>query len=325
MSYAAQVLSRRSPRRRHVVGLLLISAFLLWSVLWGGAAYQLNKKLDAWTKAPQGTGLELSFASRDTGGTPWSVRIHLENVEVKHAGRYNLHAKEAVLYANIWDWKTITTKLRDGIQGQLNNLPFTADHIKLNFDSPDQPPLTYREAGLSLWVIINNLQLTSEKPLPFGNQIDTLSFALDVMGETPDFSNPASIKTWNEASGVLEFNQLDIVWGPLLVSAKGTLGLNPSLQPEGAFSGKVEGLDEAVDKLVAQGSIEKRQESLLRASLSVLSRPSGMVNGGAPIVPITVQNGGLYLGPVKIMDMMPIIWAAPDSQAITPQQQPDKP
>lgn len=309
MSFAAQVLSHRSYRKRHVIGLSVLFALLLWGAIWGFAAYRFNALIDEWVATSKNNGYPLSFSSRSTDGTLLTIHIHLDQFKVNHAGGHGLEADEAVLYANVWDWTKVSTKLRRNIKGRVNGTPFSAEVLKFGFDKPDFPPLTYMETGLTVWAQMMGLTLNAEEPFALGNKIDNLSFELRVMGTPPDFSNEEAIKAWNDASGVVEFDQFDMAWGPLGLSAKGTVGLNASLQPEGAFSGKVDGLDDAIDTLVAKGIIEKRQQNLLKSSLSVLARPSSAVGSSAPIIPISIQMGGLYLGPVKLLSLPPVIWS----------------
>jgi len=307
MSFAANVLTHRSYRRRHVVGLLALTLSLIWGGLWCVTATFFNREVDGWVTASAANGTPLTFASRRIDGTPLTIHIHLEQFQAQGAG-HELKAGEAVLYVNLLNWNKISTKLRNKITGHVNNLAFAADTVKFGFSRPEHPPLNYAGTGFSLWAQALGLTLVSQTPLPLGNRIDNLAFDVRVMGTPPDFSKPSSIRQWNEASGVLEFDQLDVAWGPFGISAKGTLGLNPELQPEGAFSGKVEGLDETIDTLVTKGVIEQRQEALLRSSISVLSRPSSVMGASAPIVPISIQGGALYLGPVRILKLAPLTW-----------------
>ena len=309
MSFAARVLTHRSYRRRHILGAGLIGAFLLWSIVWGLTAYHLNKEVDSWVESSKRNGLDLSFTDRSVDGTPLNVHVHLDNFAAKlPQSGHALEAEEAVLYLSLWDWKTLSSKLRGNIRGTLAGTSFTSEVLKFGFAKPDIAPANAMEIGFLLWVQAMGLTLSPQQELPLGNRLDNLSFDLRVTGTPPDFTNTKQVAAWNEASGVFEFDQLDLRWGPLGLSAKGTIGLNPELQPEGAFSGKVDGLDDAIDLLVTKGAIEQRQESILRSSISVLSRPSGMMGGSAPIIPISIQGGGLYLGPVKIMALPKMSW-----------------
>lgn len=77
--------------------------------------------------------------------------------------------------------------------------------------------------------------LSPQQELPLGNRLDNLSFDLRVTGTPPGFTNTKQVAAWNEASGVFEFDQLDLRWGPLGLSAKGTIGLNPEASTRRRF------------------------------------------------------------------------------------------
>ena len=321
MSFAAHVLTHRRYRRRHVLALVMLIVLIAWGSYWGMVAVHFNSMVDSWVEASKQSGSPLSFTERSTDGTPLNVHVHLDQFQYAHKGSLELKADEAVLYLNLWDWNTVSVKLRRNIQGVISELPFTAEVLKIGFAQPENPPINDMETGLSIWVQTMGLTLQPKEPLALGNRMDHLSFDMRVMGVPPDFTKTEAIRAWNNASGVLEFDQLDVAWGPLGLSAKGTIGLNTQLQPEGAFSGKVEGLDNAIDILVTNGVIEQRQQAILRSSISVLSRPSGSIGTSPPIVPISVQGGGLYLGPVRILTIPPIVWPGqePVTSAPTPQ------
>lgn len=311
MSFAARALTHRSYRRRHLVGLTLVATLLLWLGVWAIAAYRLNQAVDVWVKAAKAKGLTLSFADRSTDGTPFAVHAHLNGFTAKTAqGDHELRAGEAVFYLDLWDWQTVSTKLRRTIDGRLAGLPFNADSMKVGFSVPEHPPLDHMETGFSLWVNALGLTFPNADKFALGPRIDHLAFDVRVMGTPPDFTDTASVRAWNDNSGVFEFDHLDLIWGPLALSAKGTVGLTADLQPEGAFSGKVDGLDATLDRLAEGDLIEPRQQAMLRSSISVLARPSGVMGGSAPIVPISLQSGALYLGPVKLIALPRLAWAA---------------
>ncbi|MDD3182505.1 MAG: DUF2125 domain-containing protein [Alphaproteobacteria bacterium] len=313
MSFASHILSQRTLRPRHRLGLMILGVVVIWALVWGSTAYQLNKAVNDWIQSTKANGIAFSFSNRSINGTPLTVHVHLKDFHVQlPKGAYEVNAGEAVLYLSLWDWNNVSTKLRNKIEGTLAGLPFSADVLKIGFDKPENPPINEMETGFELSVQSMGLTFPPQEELALGNRLDQLSFDVRVMGTPPDFTNTQAIRAWNNASGVLEFDQLDVLWGPLALSAKGTVGLNNALQPEGAFSGKVEGLDAAIDKLVTKGTIEQRQEALLRSSISVLSHPSGLMAGASPIIPISVQNGALFLGPVRIMEIPQILW--PDEE-----------
>lgn len=308
MSHAARVLTHRALRRRHLIGLVVIATLVVWGGLWAFAAYSFNQTVTRWVEAGKASGNLVLFSNRGIDGTPFSVHVHLEQFAASSKNGSSLKAGEAVLYMDLWDWSAYAAKLRDGIEGVVAGMPFTAGSLKFGVVLPSQPPLDHTETGLTLWLQPLALTLKTAKPLPFGQTIEEAAFQIRIMGPVPDFSDKDSIAAWNEASGVFEFERFNLRWGPVAVKATGTLGLDPRLQPEGAFAGRIEGLTEAFEALLSQGVIENRQIALLQSSLNVLGRPTGPMGEAASIVPMSVQAGGVYLGPVKLLSFPEISW-----------------
>ncbi len=308
MSFAAKVLSHRSFRRRHLVGLAFLLLIAVWALVWILTALHTSRALDRWLEAAKTSGTEISYSKRYTNGSPFSIHAHLDGLSVTTKNGAVVRAGESVLYVSLWNWSEISAKLRKGVEGTLLSTPFTAAGFKFGFTVPQSKPSDYTETGLSFWLHGFGLVFKPEKPIPFGNVIEESMVNARIMGPVPNFTDKDSLKTWNDLSGVIEFDRLYLRWGPMIVTGSGTLGLDPMLQPEGAFSSRVEGIDIAIANLVAKGTIDKRQESLLHSSLHVLSRPSGMTGSSAPIVPFSVQNGGLFLGPVRLLTLPMIVW-----------------
>lgn len=311
MSHAAQILTHRRYRRRHLIvfgGLLLMG---LWGAAWGMTAYRLSDIVEELSQTPpanEAQGATFHFADRYIDGTPLTVHIHLKNPSLQHPNGHKLQAGEAVIYLPLWNWHAVSAKLRDGITGQWGANAFAFEALKLGFEKPEETAIGHQETGISVWVSALGVTPRRDRPFALGEKIDELSFDLRVMGPPPDFTRTQAVRDWNEGSGVFEVDRLTLRWGPLFVAAKGTLALSPDLQPEGAFSGRVEGLTETIDLFRMNDLLPESREKLLRASLNVLSRPSGVTGGSAPILPISVQEGGLFLGPVRMLDIPPLVW-----------------
>lgn len=322
MSLAAQTLSRRQWRRRHLIGLIALAILGLWGLSWLLAFYHLNKTLDKWIETTGKNGTTVQFEKRYTNGSPFAIHAHLDGLLLTSKSELSLQAKESVFYLTLWDWNEISGKLRKGVTGAILGAPFTANSIKFGLALPESKPKNHQGTALTLWLHPIEMSFTMEKALPFGNTLKEAMIDLRLMGSIPDFSNQDSLRAWNELGGVIEFDRLYLHWGEVIVTATGTVGLDPALQPEGAFSSRIEGIDTAIPALISQGAIDKRQESLLSSSLQVLARPSGILGQSAPIVPISLQDGGFYLGPVRLFSLPVFVWGASVPSVVLPQESP---
>jgi len=307
MSLAARSLTHRSWRRRHLVGLMLIGAVLFWSLLWGVTAYHFNHALTTWIDAAKGDGIQVTYSARHTNGSPFAIHIHLDNLSVTAQHDNSLQATESVFYLSLWNWRDVSMKLRKGVSGVFAQTPFAADSLKLGFAVPTQASADHDETGLALWLHPQHLVFKPVKPLPFGNTIEEARVDFRIMGAVPNVFDPAALKAWNEAGGVVEFDRVFLVWDKMVLTGSGTMGLDPDLQPEGAFSGQIDGFDEAIATLEAKHLINKRQKSLLASSLNVLARPTGLMGKAMPIVPVSIQGGAIYVGPVKLFTLPPLV------------------
>jgi len=288
--------------------LVALFTLLVWSALWGTVAYHFNSALDEWIVAQKTQGTVIEYADRRTDGTPFSVHVHLSSFHAQAGESYLINAGEAVLHLNLWDWGTVSTKLKNGIKGRILGADFLIEAMKFIASRPEYTPFDYSDTGLNLWVQALDLTPQTDKSLPLGKTVREVSFDMRVMGVVPDFTKIDEVKKWNDASGVFEFDDLNLAWGPLSVSAKGTVALDAALQAEGAFSGRVEGLNDAIELLATHDVLNSKQIAMLKSSLAVLSRPSGLTGDSYPIVPITIQEGGLFVGPVRLMNIPKIEW-----------------
>jgi hypothetical protein len=189
-----------------------------------------------------------------------------------------------------------------------NEKLFKADELAFALLTAHEPAQSYRDASATLVLKARGLVLTSAEPVPLGNRIAAANAQIRIMGPLPDFGDKAEVAKWNAASGVFECDSVNLIWGPLKAELKGTLALTQSLQPEGAFSGRVIGLKQAVQSLADLGALEKRQAAALKSTLTLFAKP---VQGGEPgevEVPLTLQQNALSLGPVSFLKLPELVW-----------------
>jgi hypothetical protein len=85
----------------------------------------------------------------------------------------------------------------------------------------------------------------------------------------------------------------------------GTLALDNQMRPMGAATAAIRGYDAALDRLTALGSVNPRDAQLAKLLLSAIAAPNS--DGERVLtVPITGQNGWLYVGPVRLTRLEPL-------------------
>ncbi len=136
---------------------------------------------------------------------------------------------------------------------------------------------------------------------PLGRRIDTVTLAATVLGPLAGRLGIDDIVKWRDGGGTVDIETLLVHWGPLNFSATGTLALDQDLQPLVAMTATITGFVETIDALTKARAIKRRDARTAKMLLSLLAkRPEG--GGPAELkVPLTVQDGKLFVGPVALM------------------------
>ena len=171
---------------------------------------------------------------------------------------------------------------------------------------PANPPPTHTEPSLQLAVNLHHVDLPTPPPT-LSATIDDLALGVTVKGAVPDGPLVQAIEAWRDAGGTIELDHLHLNWGGLGATATGTIALDQDLQPIGAFSGGIAGFGTILSALVEGGRLSTEEAALAQIALSALAKPGP---DGKPQITtsFTIQNGKMYLGPVKLGDAPRIVW-----------------
>ena len=184
--------------------------------------------------------------------------------------------------------------------------PVAAREATIAVSIPEDPPQTHTEPALSLAVEASELRLPQVPPALPG-RIDELAFDIKVMGPVPDLPPREAAAAWRDAGGTIELDKLAVRWGELGISGSGTLALDREMQPEGAFSGALQGSDKLMAVLRDAGLLGMGDMVVARLALSLLSKPGP---DGKPQIAASfrVQDGELFLGPARLGRIPRIEW-----------------
>ena len=169
----------------------------------------------------------------------------------------------------------------------------------------DGQELTFSFSGVSLVAA----QLDPNLVGTLGRKLDQLAGQLSVRGALdPTDVSPDGLTRWRDTGGTLELADFSLVWGPLQIAGDGTLAVDDALQPVGAFTAQIAGLDRLVDLLERTGRMRPQQAAIARIALAVLTRAPA--NGGAPQarLPVSIQNQQLSIGPIPLLRLPTISW-----------------
>lgn len=229
-------------------------------------------------------------------GVPVTLAIEGRDAEARYRGR----ASEA-LYAVMGE------KLGVSVDGQP---PLTIDHLDFEVIHLRGATDHLKPSARFAFAIDDIMLPQGSLPEQFRNRpIDLARLRGEVLGPfTPDFNRPAAV-AWRDLGGTVEITALELRWGPLKIVALGTLALDGNLQPLAALTATITGFNEAIDALTVAGAIQKNEADGAKSLFKLLAKPPRLLGGPPEIVmPVTIQNQRLSVGPVALMTLPPIQW-----------------
>ena len=315
-----------------VVGVATVSlVFLTWLIV----AQQIEERALAWANARKAEGYTISWQTLDVGGFP--SRFELAFAEPR-IGRNGWTAEAPRLEAHYRPWRP------DRIDVAAPRLAVAGPEVA---GSLDQANAEVRlDGGQVAQVAIEGVAATARirtedlgradrarlvvdgiSPTATGSPAETLSGSMSLWGARPtqsvaeqmlfpdpfDFAVTGAIKgplanlaSWRDAGGTLDLNRVVLVWGPMKLDGDATLALDGQMRLLGAGTAKFQGLNPVLDRLVAKGQVRPQDATVAKVVLGLLAKPTA--DGGTEItVPITAQDGRLFLGPAAIATLRPIV------------------
>lgn len=171
-----------------------------------------------------------------------------------------------------------------------------------------RPP---RLEGTEDWTLVmtgeaRDVALPEPSPSPLGAKVELLAFKATLVGAIPGGAPAEALARWRDSGGRLQVADLAFVWGPLQVQAQGAAALDQALRPEGAFTARLRGLNETTEALLKRGLIKSKAALAVRFAVLALAKTDP---DGQPVVtvPVTLRDGLLYLGPVALFAVGPVL------------------
>lgn len=169
---------------------------------------------------------------------------------------------------------------------------------------PDQAP--NGASTLEVTLRAHTVTLGSQVESPLGARLDEVALSAAVNGALPATLLRDAVDAWRRDGGTVELAHLHLAWGALDLRANGTMALDETMRPLGALSAKIKGYGETLAALERAELLPRKAAAGSRLALDLLSRPDR--SDGRPVVtiPVSAQNGVLYLGPIRIARLEPI-------------------
>ena len=109
-----------------------------------------------------------------------------------------------------------------------------------------------------------------------------------------------------------------MVWGALDLRANGTMALDADMRPLGALTADIRGYEEALEAMAEAGMLRRNILPASRVALNLLAKTDESDGRKVLTVPLTAQDGALFLGPIKLSDLPAVI--TPDRPHPSPRQ-----
>lgn len=297
-----------------------------WEVAYTGvAAAGFPTKLGAELTAPA-----LAVPARGPGGVSWSwrapsVRVEvvpwrLDRITLRNRGANQVSAmRDTLKVEGTLDCDDVLVRLEaagrrdngrglvelEGVKLRLTEPAVTADasHFAIDLRLYRVQPGDHTQIAADLGLGINNLVtglLGAVRNTPI-----TANLHANLMGAIPAGPLDQAVAAWRDDGGTIEVRRLTFAASSVAVLANGTLALDNQMRPMGAASAAIRGFDEALDRLTGAGTVNPRDAQLAKLLLSAIAAPNA--EGERVLnVPITGQNGWLYVGPMRLTRLDPL-------------------
>ena len=183
-------------------------------------------------------------------------------------------------------------------------LSAAALHGHVTLPAPSATVQDQTAAGVTLTV--RSVLLGAPISTPLDRRIQDIGVVAAVKGALPETFLRDAVDAWRKSGGTLELNHFQMDWGQLSLRATGTASLDEGLRPLAALTADVKGYAETLSALQRARVLQERAVAGTRLALDLLSKRDTRDGRRTVTVPVTAQNGALYIGPVRLAKLAPI-------------------
>lgn len=161
--------------------------------------------------------------------------------------------------------------------------------------------------SIDLAVQLDGVMLPSAIESPLGRQLQGLRLVGNARGSLFGRMPEEILTSWRESGGVIDLNIMALTWGDLLIDGNGSLALDKQFRPIGAMSGRLGGIETAIDALVAAGTMSHKNG--VAAKNAMASVPINRTDKGVAYQKgaLTAQDGMLSLGPAPLFSLPSVL------------------
>ena len=171
-------------------------------------------------------------------------------------------------------------------------------------------------------VEVQNLQLPEDSvPAPMGRTVTRARAIGMVAGPWPAGPFASALERWRDEGGAVELRSVEVKWAAFELQGDGTLTLDKEMRPLAALATEVKGYGALLETLAAAGRMRASDARTARFALDLLAK-NGDDGRRALSVPVSAQDGRLFLGPVAVLRLAPVLSAASPPPSSPPSSSP---
>lgn len=189
--------------------------------------------------------------------------------------------------------------------------PVTAERLQLHgrprpSGSSDEKSSGEQMDGQQIALRADNMMLEGMDDFPLGKRIANFSLSSILYGRVRKLPAEETLAEWRDEGGFVDIEALNIDWGHGAISGKGALTLDERMRPLGKLDTRISGYERILAALTETRQIDENAARTIGFGLGLLSREGD--DGKRYIaLPLSAQDGGVYLGPVYLMRLGSVI------------------
>lgn len=300
-----------------VAALALIAA--VYAGYWNYLAGQVRAGIEQWAADRRAEGYGVEYGPVAVFGFPFLFEAVIVDPVLTAPGEHGFRSWQGpvmIMQARPWALSKVRVLAfgRHRVTAMTGGKPKTID---IEFGSLIAA-LDFNPSGASFAATLDASDIVyPHAPVTgLGRTTKRLSVSVVVKGNLPVSRNVETMARWRDNGGTIDVSRLDIRHGPLDITGDGTGALDADMQPIGAFTLRVRGFNEAIDRLKAAGIIKAHAAGLMKAVLGQLARgqksetETGDRKGAVAMlkVPLSLQDRKVYIGPVTVAEVPAVRW-----------------
>lgn len=180
---------------------------------------------------------------------------------------------------------------------------------RLDVDATARPAAGKGQTAAAVLAKLDGVGLPARLHAPLGQRIDSVALDAALDGPLPAATGPTARATaWRDDGGLLDVRDLETHWGPLALTAKARLTLDPDLQPTGTGIARATGYAETMDALARNGAISRSAATAIKAVLSLLASTPESGGPSEVEVPLSLQHRTLSMHDMPLVRLPALDW-----------------